>query len=80
MYGVFSLMCTDSMQNNWSKSEHLHKINSHFNSRKIGWKTFMAAVLFFWNFNMAAAKSCQNTLYNDHHLHIVRIYTSLVIL
>ena len=60
MYGVFSLMCTDSMQNNWSKSKHLHKINSHFNSRKIGWNTFMAAVLFFWNFNMVAAKSCPN--------------------
>ena len=80
MYGVFSLMSTDSMQNNWNKSKHLHKINSHFNSRKIGWNTFMAAVLFFWNFNMVAAKSCQNTLYNDHHLHIVCIYTSLVIL
>ena len=53
---------------------------SQFNSRKIGWNTFMAAVLFFWNFNMAAVKSCQNALYNDHHLHIVCIYTSSIIL
>ena len=80
MYEVFSLMCPASMQNNWSKSKHLHKIKSQFNSRKIGWNTFMAAVLFFWNFNMAAVKSCQNALYNDHHLHIVCIYTSFVIL
>ena len=58
-----------SMQNNWSKSKRLHK-ESQFNSRDIGWNTFMAAVLFFWNFNMAAVKSCQNALYNDHHLHI----------
>ena len=34
----------------------------------------------FWNFNMAAVKSCQNALYNDHHLHIVCIYTSSIIL
>ena len=33
-----------------------------------------------WNFNMAAVKSCQNALYNDHHLHIVCIYTSFIIL
>ena len=79
MYGVFSLMCPESMQNNWSKSKHLHK-KSQFNSRKIGWNTSMAAVLFFWNFNMAALKSCQSALYNDHHLHIVCIYTSFIIL
>ena len=72
-------MCPESMQNNWSKSKRLHK-KSQFNSRKIGWNTFMAAVLFFWNFNMAAVKSCQNALYNDHHLHIVCIYTSFIIL
>ena len=61
MSGVFSLMCPESTQNNWSKSKRLHK-KSQFKSRKIGWDTFMAAVLFFWNFNMAAVKSCQ-TLY-----------------
>ena len=40
----------------------------------------MAAVLSFWNFNMAAVKSCQNALYNNHHVHIVCIYTSFIIL
>ena len=79
MYGVFSLMCPESMQNNWSKSERLHK-KSQFNSRKIGWNTSMAAVLFFWDFNMAAVNSCQNALYNDQHLHIVCIYTSFIII
>ena len=39
-------MCPASMQNNWSKSKRLHK-KSQFNPRKIGWNTFMAAVLFF---------------------------------
>ena len=79
MYGVFSLMCPESMQNNWRKSKRLHK-KSQFNSRKIGWNIFMAAVLFFWNFNVAAVKSCQNALYNGYHLHIVCIYTSFIIL
>ena len=79
MYGVFSLMCPECMQNNWRKSKRLHK-KSQFNSRKIGWNIFMAAVLFFWNFNMAAVKSCQNALYNGYHLHIVCIYTSFIIL
>ena len=79
MYGVFSLMCPASIQNNWSKSKRLRE-ESQFNSCKIGWNTYMAAILFFWNFNMAAAKSCQKALYNDHHLHIVCIYTSFVIL
>ena len=64
--------------NNWSKSKRLHK-KSQFNSRKIGWNTFMAAVLFFWNFNMAAVKSCQNALYNGYHPHILCIYTSFII-
>ena len=67
------------MQNNWSKSKRLHK-KSQFNSSKIGWNTFMAAVLFFCKFKVAALRSCQNVLYNDHHLHIVCIYTSSVIL
>ena len=67
------------MQNNWSKSKRLHK-KSQFNSSKIGWNTSMAAVLFFCKFKVAALKSCQNVLYNDHHLHIECIYTSSVIL
>ena len=79
MYGVFSLMYPASLQNNWSKSKLLYK-KSQFNSRKIGWNTSMATVLFFWNFNMAAVKSCQNALYNDHHFHIVCIYTSFIML
>ena len=58
MHGVFSLMCPASIQNNWSKSKRLRE-ESQFNSCKIGWNTYMAAILFFWNFNMAAAKSCQ---------------------
>ena len=72
-------MCTASIRNNWSKSKRLRK-ESQFNSRNIGWNTFMAAVLFFWNFNMAAVKSCQNALYNGYHLHMVCIYTSFIIL
>ena len=72
-------MYPESIQNNCSKSKRLRK-KSQFNSGKIGWNTSMAAVLFFWNFNIAAVKSCQNALYNNHHLHIVCIYTSSVIL
>ena len=77
MYEVFSLMCPASMQNNWSKSKLLYE-KSQFNSRKIGWNSFISAILFFRNFNVAAVKSCQNALYNDHHLHIVCIYTSFI--
>ena len=78
MYGVFSLMYPTSIQNNWSKSKRLRK-KSQFNSRNISWNTFMAAVLFFWNFNMTAVKSCQNALYYGYHPHILCIYTSFII-
>ena len=79
MFGVLLLMCPESMQDNWRKSKRLHK-KSQFNSRKIGWNTFMVAVLFFWKFNMATVTSCENALYYGYHLHIACIYTSFIIL
>ena len=39
-------------------------------ARKIGGNTFMAAFLLFWNFYMAAVRSCHNALYNGYHLHV----------
>ena len=49
-------------------------------ARLVGTPSWPPFCSFQWNFNMAAVKSCQNALYNDHHLHIVCIYTSFVIL
>ena len=49
-------------------------------ARLVGTPSWLPFCPFQWNFNMAAVKSCQNALYNDHHLHIVCIYTSFVIL
>ena len=44
----------------------------------------MATVSLFWDTNMAAVTSCENTLYNDHndqndHFHIVTLFTPKIL-
>ena len=74
-YSVFSLTWSAFMQIYWNKRKRLHKKRVQLPQDWFG-DTNMAAVLLFWDTNMAAMTSCENTqsektVYCTTHTHIL---------
>ena len=60
---AFSLTWPAAMQIYWNKRKFLHK--KRVNSHRIGLGHNMAAVSLFWDTNMVAVTSCENTVYPE---------------